>query len=737
MTTVLVEGNGVDLSDRPLSPLTGRLARLLAPRSLALIGGRPAETAIEQCRRLGFAGDLWAVHPTRSDLAGVPCVSSVDDLPGPPDAALVAVNRHATVDVVGRLAAIGAGAAVCYASGFAEAGSDGVVLQQALSAVADGMPVVGPNCYGTVSAIAGAALWPDQQGLRRVDHGVALVTQSGNIGLDLTLQTRPMPIAHLLTLGNQADVGIEECLEALVCDPAVTGVGLHIEALHDVPRFVDACHRASARGVPVVALKTGSSTRGAEIAVSHTSSIVGSDEAYRALFERVGVRGVRSIPELLDTLHVLNRLGGLTGNRIVSLSCSGGEASLVADRCEGLDLVLPAFDDGRVERVRSALGGGAETDLVSVSNPFDYHTFIWGDRQRLTDTFSAAIAPGSSLGGTLDGGPDAAVLVLDFPSSNPELGLDDASWWPTLEAFGAASRATGTPGIVAASMAENLPPVVEAAAVDLGLVPVRGIDEALVALEATAWWGCRVDAPAPAPATTVAGTVGDQVVLSEAEAKAWLGGHGVPVPAGEVVSVADAAATAERIGWPVVVKVVGVDHKSYVDGVALDLYDGATVEAVATRMAGTTGTDRVLVEEQAGGSGVAAELLVTVRREEPVGWLLVIGTGGTLVEVLADTHSLLLPVTDDDVRFALGRLAIWPLLAGVRGRTGADLDAVVAAIQRIAFAATAADELFELLELEVNPLLAAPDGATVVDALVTRVPLDSDAQIRPPQEHRP
>jgi len=186
-----------------------------------------------------------------------------------------------------------------------------------------------------------------------------------------------------------------------------------------------------------------------------------------------------------------------------------------------------------------------------------------------------------------------------------------------------------------------------------------------------------------------------------------------------------------------VVKVVGVDHKSDVDGVALGLYDGATVEAAATRMAATTGIDRVLVEEQAGGSGVAAELLVTVRREDPVGWLLVIGTGGTLVEVLADTHSLLLPVTDDDVRFALRRLAIWPLLAGVRGRPGADLDAVVAAIQRIAFAATATDERFGLLELEVNPLLVAPDGATVVDALVTGVPLDSDAQVRPPEEHRP
>ena len=144
LSAVLVEGNGGDLSDRPLSPLAGRLARLLAPRSLALIGGRPAETAIEQCQRLGFTGDLWAVHPTRSDLAGVPCVSSVDDLPGPPDAALVAVNRHATVDVVGRLAAMGAGAAVCYASGFAEAGSDGVVLQQALSAVDGGGPLREP-----------------------------------------------------------------------------------------------------------------------------------------------------------------------------------------------------------------------------------------------------------------------------------------------------------------------------------------------------------------------------------------------------------------------------------------------------------------------------------------------------------------------------------------------------------------------------------------------------------------
>ena len=692
-----------------------RLARLLAPRSVAMIGGRPAELAIEQCRRLGFDGDLWAVHPTRTDLAGVACVPTVEDLPGVPDAALVAVNRQATVEVVGRLATMGAGAAVCYASGFAEAGSEGAALQDDLVAAAAGMPVVGPNCYGTVSAVAGAALWPDQQGLCRVDRGVALVTQSGNIGLDLTLQSRPMPIAHVLTVGNQADVGIEECLEALVGDPAVTAVGLHVEALHDVPRFVAACRRASAGGVPVVALKTGSSARGAAIAASHTSSMVGSDEAYQALFDRSGVRRVRSIPELLDTLHVLDRLGGLAGNRIVSLSCSGGEASIVADRCEGLDLSLPEFGPAREARIRTAMGDDEKADLVSVSNPFDYHTFIWGDGERLTATFAAAIEPAEPAPhGDPEGGPDAAVLVLDFPSTKPEVGLDDSTWWPTLASFGSASATTGTPGVVAASMAENLPPEVEAAAVEAGLVPVRGINEALQGLEAAAWWGGRVDGPPPTPVDPV---LGARQTLHEAEAKGVLADHGVPVPVGEVVPVERAAVVAGRIGGPVVVKAVGVAHKTEVDGVVVGLVDPAEVTAAARRIASVTGSDRLLVEAQVGGlcAGRPVELLVSVRREDPVGWLLTVGTGGTLVEVLSDTRSLLLPATDDDVRTALRQLAVRPLLDGHRGRPGVDLDAVVDVIQRIGAAALAVPQL---VEVEVNPLLATAEGATVVDALM-------------------
>ncbi len=674
----------------------GRLGRLLSPRSLAVVGGRPAELALEQCRRLGFDGDLWPVHPTRALLDGIPCLPTLDDLPGVPDAALVAVNRYATVEVVGRLAAMGAGAAVCYASGFAEAGDDGRALQQDLLAAADGMPVVGPNCYGTVSATVGAALWPDQQGLSRVERGVALVTQSGNIGLNLTLQTRPLSISHLLTLGNQADVGIEECLEDLLGDPAVSAVGLHVEALHDVARFEEACRRASAAGVPIVALKTGSSPRAAEIAASHTSSLVGTDAAYGALFDRLGVRRVRSLGELLDTLLVLDRVGGLPGNRIVSLSCSGGEASIVADRCAGLDLDLPPFADSQVERIRAALGGGEATDLVSVSNPFDYHTFIWGDRDRLTGTFTSA----------LDGPVDAALLILDFPGA----GLDDATWWPTLEAFAEACASTGTPGVVAASLAENLPVVVEEAATDAGLVAVRGIEAALVVLEAAAQWGARPDHPPLLPPGRPPGPT--RRMMGD-EARRQLEAAGVPVPRWEVVSVDGAREAADRLGYPVVVKAAGLAHKTEADAVALDLNDAGAVDEVARRIAGASAAEMVIVERQVGDAVV--ELLVSVRREDPVGWLLTIGAGGTLVEILEDTCSLLLPVTAEDVRSALQGLSVWPLLAGYRGRPGADVEAVVDAVLGVVQMAVAPDRL---VEVECNPLIAGAEGATVVDVLV-------------------
>ena len=740
----------------------GRLGRLLRPGSIAFVGGETAGRAADQCRALGFEGDMWMVNPRRAPRPGLPTVASVADLPAAVDAAFVGVNRSAAVEVVRDLAAAGGGGAVCHASGFAETGGRGAVLQRELVAAAARMPVVGPNCYGTLSAVTGAALWPDQQGLSRCERGAAFVTQSGNIALNLTMQQRGLDVAYVAALGNQADVGVEEVLEALAADEAVTAVGLCIEALSDPARFVEAVGRARARGVPVAALKSGVTLAGGAIAATHTSSLVGDDDAYDALFRRLGVRRVESIPELLDTLAVVTAVGALGGNRLVSLSCSGGEAALVADGARSRDLIFPAFGADHRDRVAATLN-----EMVAVTNPLDYHTFIWGDRGRLEACFTAVLA----------GGFDAALLVLDFPRA----GLDRSRWWPTLAAFGAASAATGVPGLVAASMAENLPAEARTAAAEAGLAAVGGIDAALSGLEAAVELGRgpgsgdsgrpgrllasggspvssaimagtgpggspafstpRVSPPGsnPNPASGAspagpaelpalladsadlsassdpgsAGACGEPVRLSEPEAKALLASVGIDVPAGEVVTADGAAEAAARIGYPAVVKAIGLDHKTDAGGVAVNLQDAEAVASAAARLAALSPDGTVLVESMV--SDGLVELLVSVRSSHPVGWLLTLGAGGELVEVLDDTACLLLPESPEAVRAALERLRVWPLLAGgFRGRPAAAVDAVINVVGCLT---DLVRDRPEMIEIEVNPLVVTADRAVAVDAL--------------------
>ena len=688
--------------------MTDRLDRLLRPQSLAFIGGQAAELAIEASRSLGFSGQMWAVNPRRP-LGGVPTFDSVDALPGTADAAFVGVRRDAAVEVVRALAAAGTGAAVCHAAGFAESGETGAALQRDLIEAAAGMPIVGPNCYGTLSAVSGAALWPDEHGLARCERGVAILSQSGNIAVNLTMQRRALDVAWVMALGNQADVSVSEALEALVCDDAVTGVGLCIEGLDDVARFAAAADSARRRGLPVVALKLGASPSSAAIALTHTASLVGDDTGYDALFRRLGIRRVRTLPELLDTLAVMVDVGPLKGNRVVSLSCSGGEAVLVADSSRRLGLSFPELAPDHAERVSASLDG-----RVAVTNPLDYHTFIWGDATRLRDCFEAVLCPQSEAADPpfdADAPFDAALLVLDFPAS----GLDRTRWWPTLSAFAAACGTSRTPGLVAASMAENLPLEARIRAAELGVASCGDLDGALSALEAAAVWGQHLARGASRPGGPVAPARGDSThsrVLAEHAAKQRLSQAGVRVPNGAVVPAAEAASAAARIGFPVVVKVTSAAHKSDIGGVAAGLSSPEEAAAAAERMAGT-GDREVLVEEFI--ADAVAEVLVGVRSVPPVGMLLTVGAGGTLTELLDDTAALLLPAAAGEIREALLSLRVWALLAGHRGSPAGAVDRAVEAI--CALGSLVRDDP-TIIEAEINPLIVTPHRAVAVDALM-------------------
>lgn len=662
------------------------LERLLAPRSIAVVGGAPAERVVAQCLRLGFDGPIWPVNPGRATLGGLACFASVADLPGVPDAVFIGVNRFATIETVRAAKAIGAGGAVCYSSGFAEVGDHH--LQHELLAAAGGMPFFGPNCYGFVNAFDRVALWPDEHGCEPLTEGVAIVSQSGNVAVNLTFQQRGLRLGAMITVGNQAGLGAEDAVAALLGDPRITAIGLFVEAVRDAQHFAATAERACERGVPLVALQTGRSDAGARIATSHTGSMAGRAAVYDALFARYGVATVRTPAELLETLKLLDAGGPLRGRRIVSLSCSGGEASLVADRAERTALDFAPFAAEHRHRIAATL-----SELVAISNPFDYHTFMWGDRAAMASTFTAV----------LDGPQDATMLVLDAP---PAAGNDPSTWYVAADALADAAHATGARAVVVATLAECINEPFRRHIVAAGLTPLMGLGEGLVALEAAALVGRRRQqgkhAAADAPGATC--------VVDEADAKARLRTAGIAVPAGRAVARSDVLATAEEIGYPITLKTLGLAHKSEHGAVHVGLPDHHAVSTALTTM--PENGHGYLVESTV--TDIVAEMLVAVRRDPPVGWLVTVGHGGVTTEVWGDLTHLLAPVTTEEVLAALGDLRCAPLLRGFRGRPAADVASLARLVADVAEFAVARG----LVELELNPVLVGTSGAVAVDALM-------------------
>ena len=679
-----------------------RLERLLRPRSLAVFGGAWAEAVVRQCQAFGFAGDIWPVHPSRNDLCGLPCRSSIEELPRAPDAAFVGVNRNATIDIVRRLSAMGAGGAVCFASGFKESGDDGGRRQLALVEAAGSMPFLGPNCYGFINSLDGALLWPDIHGTERIERGVALILQSSNMAITLTLNGRSLPIAYMITLGNQAAVGLAKVMHALAGDDRVSAIGLHIEGIADPEAFAEAAAEARSRGKPLVAIKMGRSPAAAAITLTHTASLAGADAVADAYLRRLGIARVPSLPALLETLKLLHNGGPLPGKRLTVMSCSGGEAALLADSAEGRDLEFQRFSDTDKERISQTLN-----PLVSLSNPLDYHTFDWNQEPRLEATFTAVARAGQNL----------TALVIDYPCDERDRG----PWDLATRAFTRALETTGARGALISTLPECLPASRRRVLLECGVTPLQGVDEALIAIEAAAFVGTAGQDPLSRPVLTPL-IAGEAETLDEGHGKELLARYGVPTPAGgtrchePAEAVAAAGQLLSRGSARIVMKAISVTltHKTEAGAVALDIAadDPGSIEKTFARLAPLG--EAVWVEAMAPPAVV--ELIVGVARDAELGPHLLVGLGGIFAEVLRDTQILLLPASRAQLEQSLLKLSGAALLRGWRNRPAADIEAAVAAIESIQ--ACALDRLAEIEELEVNPLLVCSSSACAVDALV-------------------
>ncbi len=740
------------------------LDRLLRPASIAVFGGQWAEAVIEQCRRSGFSGDIWPVHPSREQLAGEACFRSVDELPGVPDACFIGVNNEASVALVQSLQQIGAGGAICFAAGFSETAdldTDAESRQSRLVNAAGDMPVIGPNCYGLINYLDSVALWPDQHGGQSVDRGVAIITQSSNIAINLSMQQRGLSIAYLLTAGNQAQTSLAELAMAVIQDKRVTALGLHIEGFSDIRAFERLAIQAQQLGKRIVVLKTGITSLARAALLSHTRSLSGDDTAASAFIERMGMCRVTGLGEFIETLKVLSLPNRVKGVRVLSMSCSGGEAALVSDMGVSNGLTFPALNDNQINDLRQVLG-----KKLRLANPLDYHTVIWDDETAMQGMVAGMLQTGKSSDLTQQPAndpnahlADIALLVLDFPRGDRCTG---PSWYRALDAYLEAASLWSGVVVVVATLPENMPEAVVERVGNHQAVALCGLGDGLRALRNAAWlesvghfkpsqpvWlneksgvqfkhaalsivdgtGRPVDRPSARRASqeawglvqTAASETHAPRLLDECTAKRWLNRFGVPVPVNVRLSFADVRSSrrlsraldkaSSAFSYPVVAKGLGVVHKSEANAIELGIGNRRELERAIHRIDCAGGC---LIEEYI--EGAVAELLVSVIRDPVHGLLMTLSAGGITTEVLDDSVHCLLPVTRDEVDRRLLQLRCAPLLAGFRGRAVVNRSLMLDAIMSVQQAAMQLGE--RLVELEINPLLCSAEGCTAVDAFI-------------------
>ncbi len=675
------------------------LHRLISPKSIAVVGNRGADFAIKESKKLGFNHQIWAVHPTLDKLEGIQCYRDIKDLPEPPDATFIAVNAESAINIVSDLKSMGGGGAVLYASGFGEVGEEGAKRNQRLVEAADGMPLIGPNCYGFINSLDRVALWPDVNGCEPVSEGVAIITQSGNIGLNMTMQSSGLPIAYMFTLGNQTNTNIADIIHAMLDDSRVNVIGLHIEGINDIESFDSAARRALKMKVPIVAIKSGRTSASAKIALSHTSSLTGSDELFSFFFERLGIARVNSVPEFLETLKLLSILGVIDHNGVASMSCSGGEAGMMADLIDGLEITFPSLTENHKNEVKQTLN-----EYVEVDNPLDYHTFIWGDRKRTAECFKQMI----------DGSFAATMLLLDWPKT-PE--SEQKDWDTTLLALSDAITGTNEKAIVLASMADCMPKRIIDQCLKYGITPMVGLDTCLNALNHSYKIGCAFKKDEVPEINVLQANIENNTSkqLTEFEGKQLINGYGISIPKGAIITnLSEALRAAEEITYPVSLKISEAElaHKSELGAVRLNIQDSEMLEQACHDLFKIGSS--LLIEKMIKDS--VCELIIGVDYDPTFGKYIIIGGGGIFVEILKDSSLLLLPATREDVLLALSKLKVYPLLEGYRGNSKGDIESVVDSV--ISIIALVREN--DVLELDINPLIVLKEkkGVVAADALI-------------------
>lgn len=692
-----------------------RLREFFRPRSFALVGASDKSTfSALLYRNLVAAGHeeaTYLVNRRAERVHGRRAHASCQDIGRPVDLAFVMVPAAAVGEALRDAAAAGARGALVLSSGFAEAGEEGRRRQQQLVDLAAELDLLllGPNVLGFTNVAAGvpAMVLADPP---TVPGHVALISQSGAScgAMKDFAALSGVGLSHVITVGNEAMITVGHLVDYLVDDEQTRAIAVFMEGVRQPEVFAAAARRAAAAGKAVVVLKAGRSELAARAAASHTGALVGDDRVIDAVFARHGVIRVDTIESMLVTAGVAAHTGPLARPGVGVVSISGGACDILADLAQDAGAALPELSPATTERIRAVM-----PSYGHVQNPLDITGAAILDPSLWEETVAAV-------------GQDPGVGVVVAVNSLPWREDGEPFYGQKyVDAIGAGAARSTAPVLYLTQVTQPIGAQARAVLDQGGLTHVvPGLHLGIDALARVARWSLERERIA---GEEQRGRVRlrdvDPVPLSEVQARALLEDAGIPVvPAQHVRSAAEARAAAGRFGGPVAMKIVSADlpHKSDVGGVRLGVDAAAAAEAYEEIVAACAAKapearlDGVLVSPMRPDG---LELLVGVTRDPDWGLMLAVGLGGVLVEVLDDVALTPLPVSPDRARSMLQSLRGAALLRGVRGRPGADVDALaetVSAVGRLA------EELGPRLEsLEINPLRVAGERIEALDALVT------------------
>jgi len=694
-----------------------QLARLLAPQSIAIIGAsdKPGAFSGRTLENLAhYTGDVYLVNPRRERIGAHPCYPSIAALPAVPDCVVITVPQEAVLEAVRAAAASGVGGAIIYASGFSETNlPERIALQEAIAGIsrASGMRVLGPNCLGVVNNLlgAGATFQLGYSAMDRTPSRVGLVSQSGALGYALLQGTQQgRGYTHMLAAGNACDVDVLDLANYLIDEPTCKAIACVLEGAGDALRLRELGERARAARKPIVVYKTATGAEGAQAAMSHTGSLASSNEAFASAMRRGNFVQVSTLEELTETADYFAKAPSPMGTGVAVMATSGGAAVMAADASSAHGVPLPqpgseaqAVLDENIPEFGSARNPCDITGQV-LNNP---QSFVACARAMLDDpTFGVLVLPQVTAGREIAEQRCEVISRLAVESGKPVCIVWLSDW---LEGPGANLYAR-----------------------DKRVAFFRSTDRCFKAVALWQTWHAALDAasivaepapPGPRTAEALAMLKSQPRAVTEHIAKQVVALYGIPVvDESRVAAKEEAVAAAERLGFPIVLKLDSPDatHKTELGAVKVGLQDAASVAQACDEMLERAKGLRdcaFLVQPMVRGH---VELMLGMKRDPVFGPMVVVGLGGVLVELLRDVATELAPVTLAGAHVMLERLGTYPLLKGYRGKPGVNLQKLAQVIADFSQMCVDFDGAIE--EIDLNPLICGPEAITAVDALLVQ-----------------